>query len=505
MTARVLMVQGTSSNAGKSFFVGGLLRWFRRHGLSVAPFKAQNMALNAAVTPGGGEIGRAQAEQADAAGVPIHVDMNPILLKPEGGFRSQVVVMGRPIGTMTFREYRTQRDELRAVVLAALERLRQRHDLVVIEGAGSPAEINLQSGDLVNMFIARSVDAPVLLITDIDRGGAFASLYGTWALLPPEERSLIRGFVMNRIRGDASLLESGYRQLEALTGVPVLGAIPYLQDYSAAEEDSLGLEARRRRPRARWNEPEVAIVDLPHLSNYDEFRWLEQAVTVRFVQNPREGLGADLVVVPGSKCTIDDLAWVRATGWADVLSRRADRGDAVLGICGGCQILGRTLTEDASTRPGLGLLPVHTHFRPDKRTTRVRVRILGLPDVGSEPLDGYEIHHGRLRLDDDAAPFGRVETNPEPRLDGAVAGSVCGTMVHGLFETESAARALLAWACARQPSPALLSAPENPTPGQDDLHDRAADALAELDLVSWSRRVWSLDLSTSSDRPDDDG
>ncbi|MEO1335477.1 MAG: cobyric acid synthase, partial [Myxococcota bacterium] len=350
------MVQGTSSNAGKSFFVGALLRWFRRRGLSVAPFKAQNMALNAAVTAAGGEIGRAQAEQAEAAGIEAHVDMNPILLKPEGGFRSQVVVLGQPLGSMTFREYGAKKAELRLVVLQALARLRDRHDLVIIEGAGSPAEINLKSGDLVNMFIARAVDAPVLLITDIDRGGAFASLYGTWALLSDEERALISGFVMNRIRGDSSLLESGYRQIEAKTGVSFLGAIPYLKDFYAAEEDSLGLDERRHRPRAPWRQPEVAILDLPHLSNYDEFRWLEQVVTVRFIRNPRDSLGADLVILPGSKCTFDDLDWVKTTGWAEVLHRRSEHQEAILGICGGCQILGRTLTEGSQTNAGLGLL-----------------------------------------------------------------------------------------------------------------------------------------------------
>lgn len=481
---RVLMVQGTSSDAGKSFVVAGLLRWARRRGISAAPFKAQNMALNAAVTAEGGEIGRAQAAQAEAAGVEPHVDMNPILLKPEAGFVSQVVVLGRPMGTLSWRAYGEEKDRLRTVVLEALGRLRAKYDLVVVEGAGSPAEINLRAGDLVNMFVARSVGASVLLVADIDRGGAFASLYGTWALLPPEEQALVRGFVMNRIRSDASLLEPGYAELEAKTGVPVLGAIPFLDAFEGAEEDSLGLARRRRRSRASWSEVEITVVDLPHLSNYDELRLLEARVTVRYAKNPREGFGSDLVIVPGSKHTLSDLAWVRETGWGEVLAARRDRGEAILGICGGCQILGEALWTEGQRVPGLGLLPVQTRFFPDKRTTRVQARLLGLP--GGLIAEGYEIHHGRVERRGSEPAFAELDPGDGLRLDGACAGAVLGTMVHGLFEAPEPAQALLSWASPRK---AKARTPITPL---EDPHDRAADALLALPLERFFRQELGL-------------
>ncbi|MBX2813325.1 MAG: cobyric acid synthase [Myxococcales bacterium] len=479
---QVLMVQGTSSDAGKSFVVAGLLRWAKRRGISVAPFKAQNMALNAAVTPEGGEIGRAQAAQAEAAGIPAHVDMNPILLKPEAGFVSQLVVLGQPIGTFSWRDYDGQKERLRSVVLQALERLRARYQLVVVEGAGSPAEINLRNGDLVNMFVARSLGAPVLLVTDVDRGGAFASLYGTWALLPPEDRVLIRGFILNRIRGDAGLLESGYRELEAKTGVPTLGAIPFLDAFEGAEEDSLGLATRRNRPRAPWRMIEVTIIELPHLSNYDEFRLLEARVVVRYTRHPREGLGSDLVIVPGSKHTVSDLAWVKETGWAEILATRRDQGEAVLGICGGCQILGERLWVDEVPISGLGLLPVETRFLPEKRTTRVHARLFGLPGV--PVAEGYEIHHGRLQQLHAVPPFAEIGSGDDSRSDGASVGTVRGTMIHGLFEAPESARALLCWA-----APAKTEAVLTPL---SDPHARSADALASLPLEQFFRRELSL-------------
>ncbi len=480
---RVLMVQGTSSDAGKSFLVAGLLRWARRRGISAAPFKAQNMALNAAVTPQGGEIGRAQAAQAEAAGIAPHVDMNPILLKPEAGFVSQVVVLGRPTATLSWRAYGERKAGLRAVVLDALERLRARYPLVVVEGAGSPAEINLRDGDLVNMFVARSVKAPVLLVADIDRGGAFASLFGTWALLSEEERALVRAFVMNRIRGDAGLLEPGYTELEARTGVPVLGAVPFLADFEGAEEDSMGLRGRRGRDRAPWPGIEITVVDLPHLSNYDEFRLLEARVTVRYARNPREGLGSDLVILPGSKHTLSDLDWVRETGWGEALAARRDRGEPILGICGGCQILGEALWEGDDRYEGLGLLPVQTRFLPDKRTTRVCARLLGLP--GHLTAEGYEIHHGRVEGRAGAAPFAELDAAGGRRLDGALLGSVRGTMVHGLFEAPDPAQALLTWAAPQKAASTDIKPLHDP-------HDQAADALESLPLERFFREELGL-------------
>lgn len=482
--APVLMVQGTSSDAGKSFVVSGLLRWARQQGIRAAPFKAQNMALNAAVTPDGGEIGRAQAAQAEAAGVDPHVDMNPILLKPEAGFVSQVIVLGRSVGTHSWRAYGGMKDRLRGEVLEALERLRARYELVIVEGAGSPAEINLRDGDLVNMFVARAVGAPVLLVSDIDRGGAFASLYGTWSLLPPDEQALIRGFVMNRIRGEPSLLEPGYVELEARTGVPVLGAIPFLEAYEGAEEDSLALARRRGQARAAWSETEVTVVDLPHLSNYDEFRLLEWRTHVRYARNPREAFGSDLVILPGSKHTLADLVWVRESGWAEALTERARVEGAILGICGGCQILGQVLRTEGGPVPGLGLLPVEARFLPDKRTTRVQARLQGLP--GEVCAEGYEIHHGRVAPTHRTRPFAQLVGAEGPRPDGACAGSVRGTMVHGLFESSQAAQALLSWAAPKKTRP-------EPMRSLEDVHDRAAGALASLPLARFFRDELSLD------------
>lgn len=493
MKGKVLMIQGTSSDAGKSFLVAALARWCRRRGLAVAPFKAQNMARNAAVTAEGKEIGRAQADQAEAAGVAPHVDMNPILLKPECGFTSQVVVLGRSMGAMSWRDYGAMKASLRSVVLDALERLRLRHELVIVEGAGSPAEINLRDGDLVNMFIARSVQAPVLMVADIDRGGAFASLFGTWGLLPAEEQALIRGFLLNRIRGDASLLESGCSELQQRTGVPVLGAIPYLADFGAPEEDSLALAARRHHPRAPFGQIEVTIVDLPHISNYDEFRHLEQWVTVRYSTSPRDGLGSDLVIVPGSKCTVEDLRWVERTGWGHALSLRCERNQPVFGICGGCQILGRRITEEGEVYQGLGLLPVSTQFSEDKRTTRVRARAVAQWAVRAHalPAEGYEIHRGRLEREGCVGPFAELDTPEGARFDGAEGGPVAGTMVHGLFEHPAMARALLAWAAPTAALPFKLARLPDP-------HERAADALEGLELEGVFERELGIDVSRSS-------
>ena len=486
--ARVIMVQGTASHAGKSFLTAGLLRWLSNRGYRVAPFKAQNMALNSAVTADGKEIGRAQAEQALAARVQPHEDMNPVLLKPESGHRSQLVVLGRVEGTFSYREYGQRKSELKPLVLDALSRLRSQYDVIVVEGAGSPAEINLKSGDFVNMGLATAIEAPVLLITDVDRGGAFASLYGTWALLSNRERSRLRGFVMNRIRGDPDLLAQGYGTLTDKTNVPVLGAIPYLTSFVGAEEDSLGLDERRHRPRAPWDAVEVTVVELPHISNYDEFRTLETHVTLRYARNPREGYGTDLLILPGSKCTSEDLAWLRATGWADVIAARRNRGERMLGICGGCQILGTSINEEGVERPGLGLLPFRTQFHRDKRTRRVQAQVLGL-SVDALDLEGYEIHRGRLTRDEGAQPFCIVTDGHQQRADGAVANGVAGTMVHGLFESPAGVNALLQWIHPKA-GPGPLG-PDEPNPL--DPYDDLADVLERhLDLKVWMARELSI-------------
>src|SRR3712207_4902676 len=336
--ARVLMVQGSASSVGKSLLVAGLCRLFRQDGVRVAPFKAQNMSNNAAVTPEGGEIGRAQAAQAEAAGVAPAADMNPILLKPEADRRSQVVLRGRPAFTLHAGEFLTRKLELWPYVTESLDRLRAAYDLVLIEGAGSPAEINLRPGDIVNMRVARYADAPVLLAGDIDRGGVFAHLYGTLALLEPEERALVRGFVINKFRGDVSLLADGLRMIEDRTGVPVLGVVPYVKDLRIADEDAASLEQPRR---TGSGAVDVAVVKLPHIANFDDIDPLEHEpdVRVRYVERGGELGLPDLVVLPGTKTTVPDLCWLHERELASAIAAHAARGGAVVGLCGGYQML----------------------------------------------------------------------------------------------------------------------------------------------------------------------
>lgn len=451
--ARTLMIQGTASSVGKSLLVTALCRLFRDQGVNVAPFKAQNMALNAAVAVGGGEVGRAQAVQAQAARIPLTVDMNPVLLKPEGDGRSQVIVLGQPRGQLESRRWGSRKQELAPVIAGALERLRRQHQLVIIEGAGSPAEVNLQASDLVNMHVARLADAPVLLAADIDRGGVFASLVGTLDLLLPEDRPRVRGLLINKFRGDLGLFQPGVEFLQQRTGVPVLGVIPFVRDLGISDEDSVDLaDARAATPGAL----EVAVVRLPHLSNQDDFDALaaHPEVDLRFIDRPivdgRDLVStADLVILPGSKTTVADLLWLRERGFEAPLRARAGRGQPLLGICGGCQMLGRSLHDPQGVEspaplaalPGLDLLPFTTHFAPGKVTARVRARPATASLLGAEgdgrTLTGYEIHAGTIQALPGALPaLHIVERNGQPAeiADGAVAGTVVGTLVHGLFD-----------------------------------------------------------------------
>jgi len=383
------------------------------------------MSLNAGVTPDGGEIGRAQLAQAEAARVRPHVDMNPNLLKPESATGSQVIVLGRAVGSMHFSEYRRQNGELREIVGAAFDRLHAAHDLVVIEGAGSPAEVNLRDGELVNMWMAARANAPVVLVTDIERGGALAAIVGTLALLADDERARVKAIVVNKFRGDRALFADGVRFLEERTGIPVAGVVPHLGDTRIAGEDSLELRDARG---------DVAIIKLPHLSNFDEF----DALGARWVDDPAGLAGATLVIVPGTKCTVDDLAWLRRRGLADALVARAHAGGRVHGVCGGYQILGELLSDPDGVETintgsreveGLGLLPVTTTFARDKVTEQVRVRLI---DGGV--VDGYEIHCGRVERRG-GRPFATIVRRGERTVEeaeGCVAGSVSGTLVHGL-------------------------------------------------------------------------
>jgi adenosylcobyric acid synthase len=429
-----LSVQGASSSAGKSLVTAGLARALRRRGIDVVPFKAQNMSNNARVVTGG-EIGTAQYLQALAAGVEPDVRMNPILVKPEGDTRSQVVVLGRPDAELSRRAWRERREALWPVVEQALGELLAEHELVLLEGAGSPAEINLLDTDLANMRSAKLARAAVAIVADIDRGGAFAHLYGTWALLPAEEQALVCGFVLNKFRGDAALLSPAPDQLEELTGVPTVGVLPWLE-HDLPDEDSVASPRRGRGP-------VVAVIRYPTASNLDELKRLEQVADVRFTAQPAEVAKADLVVLPGSKHVCADLAWLHRTGLAGAIQARAAAGGRVLGICGGLQMLGLRLEAPDGidgTGEGLELLPLVTSFAGEKLTRRTSTRFEELPEpwaaLGGLALDGYEIRHGRTSA---VAAVG--EALPDGL--GFVAGPVCAVTVHGIFEDPALVQALL--------------------------------------------------------------
>jgi adenosylcobyric acid synthase len=414
------------------------------------------MSLNAAVTADGGEIGRAQAAQAEAAGIEPTVEMNPILLKPEEDDRSQVVVRGVAQGSMSFREYGRMKGELLTIVQESLNRLRLTHDLVVIEGAGSPAEINLRD-DLANMGVARMADAPVLLVGDIDRGGVFASLVGTLELLDREDRPRVAGVLINKFRGDIALLRPGFDFLTARTGVPVLGVIPYIREQLVPSEDSLALDDRQRVDTS--DSIDIAVVRLPRISNFDDFEPLadEPAVRVRFVQTPPELAGANLVILPGTKSTASDLRCLQENGLAEAIMARASAGDPVMGVCGGYQMLGHLIRDPhgvdsplTETR-GLGLLPIVTTFAREKTTVRVRARVAATYGlfVGAcgQSVSGYEIHMGQTEVHDSCRPFAIVERGGAAvdDLDGAMndTGNVLGSYLHGLFANPGLRAALL--------------------------------------------------------------
>lgn len=437
-----LLVCGTTSDAGKSVLVAGLCRWLARQGVRVAPFKAQNMALNSAVTPDGHEIGRAQHAQAIAAGVPPEVAMNPVLIKPTGPARSQVVVMGHPAFDVGARDYVARKRDLQPVVLAALADLRDRHDVVVCEGAGSPAEINLRPSDLVNLGLARAAALPVVVVGDIDRGGVFAALYGTVGLLDPADQAHVAGFVINRFRGDPAVLAPGLDQLHQLTGRPVLGVLPYLPELRIDAEDSLALDhTRPALPPIGRDSLDVAVVRLPHISNFTDVDALacEPGVSVRFTTAPRDVDRADLVVLPGSKHTVGDLGWLHGTGLAAAIGARVRDRRPVLGVCAGYQMLGREITDHvesrAGTAAGLGHLPVATVFDRDKL---LGVRTGHSPRFGV-PAGGYEIRHGRVSVAGGEAWLSDADGRPE----GCVVGETFGTSWHGVLEHDQLRRALL--------------------------------------------------------------
>jgi len=469
-----LLVAGTTSDAGKTVVTTGLCRALRRRGLAVAPYKAQNMSNNSMVTADGAEIGRAQWVQAVAAGAEPEAAMNPVLLKPGSDRRSHVVVMGRPQGSLEAGEFAGGRGELARAAYAALDDLRDRFDVVVCEGAGSPAEINLRAHDYVNMGLAQHGRIPTVVVGDIDRGGVFAAMHGTLALLDAADQALVAGFVVNKFRGDVDLLRPGVDTLQRLTGRPVLGVLPWQDGLWLDSEDALALGSRPAH--GHQSAPlRVAVVGFPRISNFTDLDALalEGSLEVVFTRDARGLAGADLVVLPGTRATLDDLAWLRERGLAEAVRAHTERGGAVLGICGGYQMLGRTISDPhgvegpvGRSAEGLGLLDAHTVFDREKT--------LALPaaEWQGEPVAGYEIHHGRVELGPVADPF----------PGGAAAGAVFGTRWHGLLEEDGFRRAWLAGLAASVGVP-FLPATNGFAAAREARIDALADAVEEhLDL-----------------------
>jgi adenosylcobyric acid synthase len=440
-----IMLAGTGSDVGKSIVTAALCRIFKQDGYQPAPFKAQNMALNSYATPDGFEIGRAQAVQAEAAGLPCSTDMNPILLKPSSDHTSQVVLNGKPIGNRNAYDYfrKEGRDELRQEVHAAFDRLAARYNPIVMEGAGSIAEINLRDTDLVNMPMARHANADVILVADIDRGGVFASAYGSIMLQLPEDRKRIKGIIINKFRGDIRLFDSGRKILEDICGVPVLGVLPYFKDVHIEEEDSVSLDFKSRQAVA--NKVNVAVVLLRHVSNFTDFYSLEhdERVHLFYTNNIDELAKADVIVVPGSKSTIDDIRELRSNGCATAILQAYRNGATVLGICGGYQIMGEEVIDsegiegDLRSMPGLGLLPVKTTLTADKVTRQVSFKFRDLADE----CKGYEIHMGRTVATDKPSPLNRLEDDTD---DGYYLNDRCfGSYVHGLLDNKAIVDSIL--------------------------------------------------------------
>ena len=475
MPAKAIMIQGTMSNAGKSVLTAGLCRIFRQDGYSVAPFKSQNMALNSFITKEGLEMGRAQVMQAEAAGVEPSVRMNPILLKPNSDTGSQVIVNGEVLGNMRAADYFRYKKRLIPRIMEAYRSLAQEYDILVLEGAGSPAEINLKSDDIVNMGMAKLAGAPVLLAGDIDRGGVFASLYGTVALLEEDERAMVKGTVINKFRGDVEILKPGLSQLEELTGVPVLGVVPWLE-LDLDDEDSLSSRFSARRSGAPLD---IVVIRLPRISNFTDFAPLERhpAVGLRYVDRPEELGEPDLIVLPGTKSTLHDLRWLRQYGLEAAIQRHSAAGAPVIGICGGFQMLGETLSDPEGVdgggqMAGMGLLPVHTTFQKEKTRAQTRGTFPScegfFAPLSGAPLEGYEIHMG---------------TGGGGEL-AVLQDRVMGTYLHGLFDSGALLSRLVSLLLERKGlSGAALPEPEDLFHYKQRQYDQLAAALrAHLDL-----------------------
>ena len=498
--AKAIMIQGTMSNAGKSLVTAGLCRIFHQDGKKVYPFKSQNMALNSFITRAGGEMGRAQVVQAEAAGIEPDVRMNPILLKPSSDTGSQLIVMGEVRGQYDAQEYFRMKRSLIPEILKAYQGLAAENDIIVMEGAGSPAEINLRKDDIVNMGLAELVNAPVLLVGDIDRGGVFAQLYGTVALLRPEERERLIGTVINKFRGDVELLRPGLRQLEVLTGLPVLGVIPWMK-ADIDDEDSLA--PRLQNERFTERPLDIAVIRLPHISNFTDFAPLERhpSIGLRYVTRAEQLSGPDLVILPGTKSTLNDLRWLGKSGIAETILNLHRNGMPVLGICGGYQMLGRKLSdpensEGGGSAEGLGLLPCETVFTGNKTRTRKHAVCIAEPFCGTV-LEGYEIHMGRT--ESEAESFCRTE---DGCMDGAVSDFVFGTYLHGLFDSGELVVRLAEWLAERKE----IQIPAQPVENQAAYRNRQYDLLADtvrsnLDMkaIEAAMEAFQNDQNTGTD------
>lgn len=452
--AKKIMIQGTMSNAGKSFLVAGLCRIFKQDGFKVAPFKSQNMALNSYITKEGLEMGRAQVMQAEAAGIEPTVDMNPILLKPTTDMGSQVIVNGEVKGNMEASEYFQYKHKLIPDIEKAFHNLEENFDIIVIEGAGSPAEINLKENDIVNMGMAKMVDASVLLVGDIDRGGVFAQLAGTVLLLDEEEKKRIKGVIINKFRGDKKILEPGLHMLEKKIKIPVMGVLPYMQ-IDIEDEDSLSERLDKKKEKAFID---VAVIRLPRISNFTDFNVLEARgdITVRYVKSAKELGNPDLIILPGTKSTMSDLLWMRQNGLEALIKKEYEKETLIFGICGGYQMLGEILqdpegVEGIESLKGIGLLPMKTIFSSKKVRTQVKGEFEALEGAFSRlscvALEGYEIHMGKTMLSEEIKSLTKLGTclsnKQETKMDGAVLAHVAGTYVHGIFDKKEVLEAML--------------------------------------------------------------
>lgn len=449
------MVQGTGSHVGKSLLVTAFCRIFKQKGYRVAPFKAQNMALNSFVTKDGGEMGRAQVVQAEAAGVEPSVDMNPILIKPQSDIGAQIIIQGGVVGNYSAAEYHQYKREAIKSVRESYNRLTKKFDLIMIEGAGSPAEINLKKHDIVNMKIAKMAKAPVVIVSDIDRGGVFASLIGTLELLTTSERARVKGFIINKFRGDLNLLKPGLTFLKKKTGVKVVGVIPFIKDIYLPDEDSIALEKKRSNNHKRGLD--IAVIRLPHISNFTDFDPLERedSVALRYVEEAGTLGNPDVLIIPGSKNTIDDLHYLKTRGYVKEIKRLKRNGSTIVGICGGFQILGKTIRDHRGVESslksieGLGLLDIETQFEKKKATFQVEAEEIKDSDNRKSRvlLRGYEIHMGRTKLNTETSLFRIKKRSGKKCLvyDGAISknGKVWGTYIHGIFDNDGFRRKFL--------------------------------------------------------------